>query len=56
VQGMVKEWKVNADDAREYLEGRGAYLRMKDLKKIDEVRQFQRSKRWATTDAGASQP
>jgi hypothetical protein len=50
VQRMVQEWKVDAADAREYVEGRGSYLRMKDVKKLDEVRQFQRSKRWATTE------
>jgi hypothetical protein len=50
VQRMVQEWKVDAADAREYVEGRGSYLRMKDVKKLDEVRQFQRAKRWATTE------
>jgi hypothetical protein len=50
VERMVQEWKVSAADAREYVEGRGSYLRMKDVKKLDEVRQFQRAQRWATTE------
>jgi len=50
VERMAQDWKVSPADAREYVEGRGMYLRMKDLKKSDELRQFQRSKRWAATD------
>jgi hypothetical protein len=50
VQRMVQEWKISADDARSYVEGRGTYLRMKDVKKPDELRQYQRSITWAAAD------
>jgi hypothetical protein len=50
VQRMVQEWKVSPDDARTYVEGRGTYLRLKDVKKIEELRQFQRSITWAAAD------
>ena len=56
VQRMVKDWKVNPADAREYVEGRGLYLRMKDVKKPDELKQFQRAKRWAATEGGTARP
>lgn len=56
VQRMVQEWKVSAGDAREYVEGRGTYLRLKDVKKPDELRQFQRAKNWAAADQRAGQP
>jgi len=61
VHRMVEEWKVSPDDARAYVEGRGSYLRMKDVKKRDELRQFQRAARWTATDgraeaSGASAP
>jgi hypothetical protein len=56
VQRMVQEWKVSPDDAREYVEGRGTYLRLKDVKKPDELRQFQRAKNWAAADRRADQP
>jgi len=56
VQRMVQEWKVSPDDAREYVEGRGTYLRLKDVKKPDELKQFQRAKNWAAADQRAGQP
>ena len=56
VQRMVQDWKVDPADAREYVEGRGLYLRMKHVKKSDELRQFQRVKRWAVADGGADHP
>lgn len=56
VQRMAQDWKVSSGDAREYVEGRGLYLRMKDLKKPDELRQFQRTKRWAATDGSTDHP
>jgi hypothetical protein len=56
VQRMVQDWKVSPADAREYVEDRGLYLRMKDLKKPDELKQFQRAKRWAVADGGADHP
>ncbi|MEA2597695.1 MAG: hypothetical protein QOF01_4164 [Thermomicrobiales bacterium] len=54
VQRMVQDWKVSPGDAREYVEGRGDYLRMKDVKKPDELKQFQRAKRWAAADGGTA--
>jgi hypothetical protein len=56
VERMVQDWKVSPADAREYVEGRGLYLRMKDVRKPDELKQFQRSKRWAVADGGADHP
>jgi hypothetical protein len=56
VQRMAQDWKVNPADAREYVEGRGLYLRMKDLKKPDELKQFQRAKRWAATGVSTDHP
>ena len=56
VQRMVRDWKVDAADAREYAEGRGRYLRMKDVKKPDELKQFHRAKRWTATEAGTDRP
>jgi len=56
VQRMVQDWKVNPADAREYVEGRGLYLRMKDVKKPDELKQFQRTRRWAATDGATDHP
>jgi hypothetical protein len=47
VQRMAQEWKVSPDDARAYVEGQGTYLRLKDLKKREEFRQYQRSITWA---------
>jgi phytoene/squalene synthetase len=51
VQRIAQEWKIGADAARTYVEGRGAYLRLKDVKKPDELRQYQRS-----VAPGAGQP
>ena len=56
VQRMVQEWKVEPGAAREYVAGRGAYLRLKDVKKRDEYQQFQRATRWAAVDGGAARP
>jgi hypothetical protein len=50
VQRMVQEWKVSPDDARAYVEGQGTYLRLKDVKKREELRQYQRSITWAAAD------
>lgn len=50
VDRMVQEWKIAPEDARAYAEGRGTYLRVKDLKKPDELRQYQRSVTWAAAD------
>jgi hypothetical protein len=51
---MVAEWKVTPGDAREYVTDRGSYLRLKDVKKPDELKQFQRAKNWAAADERAS--
>jgi len=56
VERMVQDWKVSPADAREYVEGRGLYLRMKDVKKPDELKQFQRTKRWAATEDVSAHP
>ena len=56
VQRMAQDWKVDPADAREYVEGRGLYLRLKDLKKPDELKQFQRAKRWAATEGSTEHP
>ena len=56
VQRMVQDWKVEPGAAREYVEGRGTYLRLKDVKKRDEYQQFQRATRWAAADGGTVQP
>lgn len=53
VQRMVADWKVSPADAKEYVEGRGLYLRMKDIRKPDELRQYQRTKRLTAVDAAA---
>ena len=50
VERMVTEWKISAEAARTYVEGRGTYLRLKDVKKPDEFRQYQRSLTWAAAD------
>ena len=50
VQRMVREWNVTADAARTYVEGRGTYLRLKDVQKPDELRQYQRSITWGAAD------
>jgi hypothetical protein len=50
VQRMVEEWRVSAADARDYVTGRGTYLRLKDLKQPDELRQYQRTKRWGAAE------
>jgi hypothetical protein len=54
VERMVAEWKVTPGDAREYVTDRGSYLRLKDVKKPDELKQFQRAKNWAAADERAS--
>jgi hypothetical protein len=56
VQRMVEDCKVSPADAREYVENRGLYLRMKDVKKPNEFRQFQWAKRWAVADGGTDHP
>jgi len=50
---MIAEWKISPADAREYVEGRGLYLRMKDVKNPDELRQYQRTKRLDAVDYAA---